>query len=73
MLDQGMDTIGRIAKAVAPTIDQSAGTQTARRAKQISDDYQLLRPRVMGVHNESQAVGNHLMGNLRRNVPELGL
>ena len=73
MFDQGIDTIGRIAKAVTPTIDQYAGTTTARHAKQINDDYQMLRARVMGVHNESQAVGNHLMGILRRNVPELGL
>ena len=73
MFDQGMDTLGRIAKAVVPTVDHYAGTSTARQAKQINDDYQILRARVMGVHNESQAVGNHLMGNLRRNVPELGL
>ena len=37
MFDQGMDTIGRIAKAVSPTIDQYAGTTTARHAKQIND------------------------------------
>ena len=73
MLDQRKDTIGRVAKAVTPTIGQRGGTQTARQAKQINDDYQILRARVMGVHNESQAAGNHLMGNLRRNVPELGL
>ena len=73
MFDHGMDTIGRVAKAVTPTIDQYAGTTTSRHAKQINDDYQILRARVMGVHNESAHVGNQLMGNLRRNVPELGL
>ena len=73
MLDKDMSTLGRVAKAVAPTIDHYAGTSTARQAKQINDDYQILRARVMGVHNASQAVGNHVMGNLRRNVPELGL
>ena len=39
----------------------------------LTDDYQMLRAKVMGVHNESQSVGNHLMGSLRRQVPELGL
>ena len=53
MFDHGMDTIGRVAKAVTPTNDQYAGTTTARQAKQINDDYQILRARVMGVHNES--------------------
>ena len=71
--DQGMNMVGRFAKAVAPTIDSLAGTQTARQTRQLADDYQVLRSKVMGVHHEGQHVGNHLMGNKRRNVPELGL
>lgn len=73
MFDQGMDTTSRIAKAVTPTFHQYAGTTTARHAKQTNDGYQILRARLMGVHKESQAVRNHLMGNLKRNVLELGL
>ena len=34
---------------------------------------QILRSKSMGIHQEGQHVGNHLMGNIRRNVPELGL
>ena len=72
--DQGMGIVGRFAQAIAPTIDQMAGgTQAARQTRQLTDDYQVLRSKVMGIHHEGQAVGNHLMGNLRRNVPELGL
>ena len=71
--DQGMGMVGRFAQAIAPTIDQMAGTQAARQTRRLTDDYQVLRSKVMGIHHEGQAVGNHLMGNLRRNVPELGL
>ena len=71
--DQGINMVGRFAQAVAPTIDSLAGTQATRQTRQLTDDYQLLRSKVMGVHQEGQHVGNHLMGNVRRNVPELGL
>ena len=73
MFDHGLSTMGRIAHAVAPTLDTYAGTTAAHHTKQLADDYQLIRAKVMGVHNESQSVGNHLMGNIRRQVPELGL
>ena len=73
MFDHGLSTMGRIAHAVAPTLDKYAGTTAAHHTKQLTDDYQMIRARVMGVHNESQSVGNHLMGNIRRQVPELGL
>ena len=71
--DQGINMVGRFAHAVAPTIDQMAGTSATRHTKQLTDDYQILRSRVMGVHHEGQSTTNHLMGNKRRNVPELGL
>ena len=71
--DQGINMVGRFAQAVAPTIDSLAGTQATRQTRQLADDYQILRSKVMGVHQEGQHVGNHLMGNIRRNVPELGL
>ena len=71
--DQGINMVGRFAQTVAPTIDSLAGTQTARQTRQLTDDYQILRSKVMGVHQEVQHVGNHVMGNIRRNVPELGL
>ena len=57
MFDQGMDTIGRIAKAVTPTIDQYAGTSTARHARQINDDYPILRARVMGSTMRARRLG----------------
>ena len=71
--DQGIGMVGRFAQAIAPTIDQMAGTQASRQTRQLTDDYQVLRSKVMGIHHEGQAGGNQLMGNLRRNVPELGL
>ena len=71
--DQGMNTLGRFAHAVAPTVDSLAGTSASRQTRQLTDDYQILRSKVMGVHHEGQSVGNHLMGNIRRQVPELGL
>ena len=73
MFDHGLDTIGRSAQAVAPTIDKYARTTAAHHAQQFTDAYQMIRATGMGVHNESQSVGNHRMGNLRRQVPELGL
>ena len=73
MFDHGLDTIGRIAQAVAPTIDKYASTTAAHHTQQLTDDSPMIRADVMGVHNESQSVGNHLMGNLGRQVPELGL
>ena len=73
VFDQGINTLGRFAQAVAPTIDQMAGTQTARQTRQLTDDYQILRSKVMGIHHEGQSTANHLMGNIRRQVPELGL
>ena len=42
-----MGTLGRIAKAVTPTIDQYAGTATARHAKQMSGAYT-----TVGSHSE---------------------
>ena len=71
--DQGMNTLGRFAHAVAPTIDSRAGTCASQQTRQIADDYQILMSKVMGVHHEGQSTANHLMGNIRRNVPELGL
>ena len=71
--DQGVNMLGRFASAVAPTIDSLAGTSTSRQTKQLTDDYQILRSKVMGIHHEGQSTANHLMGNIRRNVPELGL
>ena len=73
MFDHGLNTIGRIAHAVAPTLDKCAGITAAHHTKQLTDDYQMLRAKVMGVHYEWQSVGNHLRGNLRRQVPELGI
>ena len=71
--DQGMNMVGRFAHAVSPKIDSLAGTQAARQTRQLTDDYQILRSKIMGVHQEGQHVSNQLMGNIRRNVPELGL
>ena len=71
--DQGVNMLRRFASAVAPMIDSLAGTQTARQTRQLTDDYQVLRSKVMGIHHEGQSTANHLMGNTRRNVPELGL
>ena len=71
--DQGINTMVRCAQAIAPAIDQWSGTQTAHQTRHPTDDYQVLRSRTMGVHHEGQSVGNYLMGNIRRNFPELGL
>ena len=71
--DRGMNTVGTFAHAVAPTIDSLAGTSASRQTRQLTDDFQILRSNVMGVHHEGQSVGNHLMGHIRRNLPELGL
>lgn len=68
-----MITLGRFAHAVAPPIDSLAGTSASRQTKQLTDYYQILRSRAMGVHHEGQSVGNHLMWNIQRHVPELGI
>ena len=71
--DQWVNMVGRFAHAVAPTTDSLAGAQATKQTRQLTDDYQILRGKVMGVHQEGQHVGNPFMGNIRRNVPELGL
>ena len=67
--DQGVNMLGRSASAVTPTIDQLDGTQTSREAKQLTADYNILRSKAMGIRHEGQSTANHLMGDIRIQVP----
>ena len=69
--DHMMDVGHRTASAVAPIIDQQAGTRLSRAVKSGGDDYNMLRARVLGAHDHSRSVGQQVVGALRKSVPEI--
>ena len=71
--DHGMNFAAKVARTVAPLMDQYTGTATAKQARSFGDDYQLLRTKVLGLHHEGQTATSHIVGSLRKGVPELGL
>ena len=71
--DHGMTLAAKVARTVAPLVDQYTGTATAKQARSFGDDYQLLRTKVLGLHHEGQTATSHIVGSLRKGVPELGL
>ena len=73
MFDQGMTLAHHVAKAVAPIVDREAGTRLSGHTQKGMEDYQMVRSRVLGLHNEGASIGNQLVGSLRRDLPHLGL
>lgn len=73
MFDQGMDLTHHVARAMTPIVDRKAGTRLSNHVQKGMEDYQLIRSRVLGLHNEGASVGSKLVGSLRRDLPNLGL
>ena len=71
--DHVFDVGHRIASAVAPIVDEHAGTKLTRAVKSGADEYNMLRARVLGGHDYSRSVSNQVVGALKKSVPEIGL
>ena len=68
-IDYGVDVTKRILQTAAPVISDLGGGSGLGRARGALQDYEQVKARVLGVDK----TGQHLLGGLRKSVPELGL
>ena len=68
-IDYGVDVTKRILQTAAPVISDLGGGSGLGRARGALQDYDTVKARVLGVDK----TGQHLLGGLRKSVPELGL
>ena len=68
-IDYGVDITKRILQTAAPVIRDLGGSSGLGRARGALADYDVMKAKVIG----ADRTGQHLLGGLRRSVPELGL
>ena len=68
-IDYGVDVTKRILQTAAPVISDLGGSSGLGRARGALADYDMMKAKLLG----ADCTGQHLLGGLRRSVPELGL
>ena len=68
-VDYGVDITKRILQTAAPVISDLGGGSGLGRARGALQDYDTMKAKVIG----ADRTGQHLLGGLRKSVPELGL
>ena len=68
-VDRGIDVTRRVLDTAAPVIRDLGGSSELHRARGALQDYDTMKAKVIG----ADKTGQHLLGGLRKSVPELGL
>ena len=72
-VDSGIQVAKRVYGVLAPALEQHGGGQANKHIMKAIGGYEHLRNKVMDTHETAVNNVNHVVGHLKKRVPELGL